>query len=146
ILERLKDLVLFTTLDTLFHALLYVQSFIEVAHSQNLTNDFSEVFPLIRFFAIIWVIKNIVLIRKFSISCDQLYNTVNDVDADCCQLLGINQDLTGSKRLCKQVLHMNRGSFSKMTACRVFTIDASLSKNLGGLVCSYTIVLLQFTA
>ncbi|KAH9644382.1 hypothetical protein HF086_006410 [Spodoptera exigua] len=49
-----------------------------------------------------------------------------------------------AKRLCKNVQRFNRTSFRKMTACNIFTVDASMAQMFNRLEVEYIIIILQF--
>ncbi|XP_075985618.1 uncharacterized protein LOC142982819 [Anticarsia gemmatalis] len=53
-------------------------------------------------------------------------------------------DKKSEKELCKKVMFLNRKSFSKMSACGLFYVDATLPLRLCGLITNHIIVLLQF--
>ncbi|KAH9644393.1 hypothetical protein HF086_006421 [Spodoptera exigua] len=58
---------------------------------------------------------------------------------------GIHQFLVmAMKRLCKNVLRLNRAAFHKMRAYHVFTIDGRLPQKFCCLLFGHIIVLLQF--
>lgn len=50
----------------------------------------------------------------------------------------------GSKRLCKNVLRLNRVIFEKMNVFRIFEIDSCFPNKLTSLTAKYVIVLIQF--
>ncbi|KAF9799861.1 hypothetical protein SFRURICE_017095 [Spodoptera frugiperda] len=49
-----------------------------------------------------------------------------------------------TRYFCKNIIRLN-GTFSKMTACGMFSIDATLPLSLAGIISNYVVVLLQFS-
>ncbi|XP_063897727.1 uncharacterized protein LOC135118785 [Helicoverpa armigera] len=97
---------------------------------------------LMNVFGIVWLFKDLSLVILQSMECEKFYIAVEEAKMVCIQLIMKNSS-ESQKRLYKQVLHMNR-MFSKMSACGLFYIDATLPTRLMGLIASYYVLLLQF--
>ncbi|XP_022817986.1 uncharacterized protein LOC111350589 [Spodoptera litura] len=127
---------------------------------------------LVTFLGIItplWMIKDVVVMLKICAGLENFYKSIEEVKSTCILFL-MNEECSamrlsvrsarvrgaslsnlvrargtakGEKYLCKRVLHLSR-TFTKMSACGLFPVDASLPMPLIGLITHYMIVLLQF--
>ncbi|CAH1640535.1 unnamed protein product [Spodoptera littoralis] len=91
----------------------------------------------------LWQMKNMCLIILQCILCEKFYISVEEVDSACIQLLKDKTCSNYQTGFYKKVLQTNR-TFSKMTACGLFYIDAMLPIRMLLLTTNYVIVLLQF--
>nr|XP_049701682.1 uncharacterized protein LOC110374951 [Helicoverpa armigera] len=91
-----------------------------------------------------WVTKTMLLSLVHCAYCERFYISVEEAECACIQLIKNINCPKSHKYLCKAVIRINR-SFSKMTACGLFYIDASLAICFFGAVTNYAIVMLQFT-
>ncbi|KAH9644396.1 hypothetical protein HF086_006424 [Spodoptera exigua] len=69
--------------------------------------------------------------------------SISEVNSNCTRWLMSVQNLVEAKRLCKNILRLNRATFHKMTACRIFTVDASLVQAFNNLEVEYIFIILQ---
>ncbi|KAF9800839.1 hypothetical protein SFRURICE_009313 [Spodoptera frugiperda] len=106
---------------------------------QNIINAYSIYKEIYR----ILVVKNVFRIVIHTAYCEMFYITVEEAEAACIQLLKNRQYTKGQERLYKRVKQMNR-TFSKMSACGLFYVDATLILCLMGVITNYAVVMLQF--
>ncbi|KAJ8710891.1 hypothetical protein PYW08_009406 [Mythimna loreyi] len=91
---------------------------------------------------IAWLSKNTLLIVIHSVISEKFYITIEEAETACIQLMKTNNSARSQKRLCMSVIQANR-SFSKMTACGLFYVDAKLPIYLMRNFTTYIFVLLQ---
>ncbi|XP_050551623.1 uncharacterized protein LOC126910981 [Spodoptera frugiperda] len=90
-----------------------------------------------------WITLDVLVTLTLCVQCEKFYATVEEAESTCIQFLSNINCTDGQKYLCKRVLQMKR-TFSKISGCGLFLMDASLSIYLIGLITNYIIVLLQF--
>ncbi|KAF9799856.1 hypothetical protein SFRURICE_017090 [Spodoptera frugiperda] len=93
--------------------------------------------------AFMWLPKNMILLITLSVYCEKFYMTVEEVKIACILFVTDTNCSKYQTVFYKKVLQTNR-TFSKMTACGLFYIDAMLPIRLLLLTTNYVIVLLQF--
>nr|XP_026497745.1 uncharacterized protein LOC113401885 [Vanessa tameamea] len=98
---------------------------------------------LLELYVLGWMFKNIYLLSLCIKECENFYEYVIEAEIQC-MLYFENKDCEGMKRLYKNIRRLNRTKFSKMTAFRIFTVDAALPLRYVDLFAVYTIVILQF--
>ncbi|KAH9644377.1 hypothetical protein HF086_006405 [Spodoptera exigua] len=89
------------------------------------------------------LMKNIWLIIIQSACCEKFQISVEEVESGCFELLKNKNCPDSHKYLCKNILRLNE-SFSKMSACGLFDIDAALPIALAGVISKYIVAILQF--
>ncbi|KAL0861748.1 hypothetical protein ABMA27_009224 [Loxostege sticticalis] len=89
----------------------------------------------------LWGLKCLILIWLLGLECDRLYSSLNDVNVECLMVLA-HETCSGCREMCKNILRMNRVRFTKVTACSLFFVDATLILSFGNLVSTYLIVFL----
>uniref|UniRef100_A0A2H1W9A0 SFRICE_015399 n=1 Tax=Spodoptera frugiperda TaxID=7108 RepID=A0A2H1W9A0_SPOFR len=90
-----------------------------------------------------WLLKDIIIITITSLQLEKFHIQMEEAKNQCIMRL-TNPNCPNSEiRLCKRVLQVNR-TFTKMSACGLFTVDASLPMPLMRLLTHYIIVMLQF--
>ncbi|XP_075985614.1 uncharacterized protein LOC142982815 [Anticarsia gemmatalis] len=94
--------------------------------------------------AVAWVMKDVYLVALICMQCEKFYLAVEDANSLCVLQSKRRNRQDHFHRVCKSVLQLNAGSFSKMSACGVFYVDATLPLRLMQLLTNYIIVLLQF--
>ncbi|KAF9407334.1 hypothetical protein HW555_012614 [Spodoptera exigua] len=92
---------------------------------------------------IMWTIKHYLVILTLCMQCDKFYNIQGEMQSACIQQLMKTKCSENKKYLCKRVVQLSR-TFSKISACSLFTVGASFPLPLIGIMANYIIVLLQF--
>ncbi|KAJ8708861.1 hypothetical protein PYW08_010243 [Mythimna loreyi] len=90
-----------------------------------------------------WLVKVLMLLTIFMQRCEAFYLTVQTVRDSCAVILMSNRS-DAERKLCKNVLRLNRASFSKIRVCGLVYADAALQLGLVGQLANYSVVLLQF--
>ncbi|XP_050356414.1 uncharacterized protein LOC126777448 [Nymphalis io] len=98
---------------------------------------------LLEIYVLGWMVKNLLLLSLCVKECEDFYTNVIEAEVQC-MLHSENNECEGMKTLYKNVRRLNRAKYSKMTACRIFTVDAVLPLRCIDIFAVYTIVLLQF--
>ncbi|KAF9799863.1 hypothetical protein SFRURICE_017097 [Spodoptera frugiperda] len=75
----------------------------------------------------IWNWKNIIMLICLSVECEKFYTAMKSED-----------------KICKNILRLQKTSYKKMSACGLFSVDATLPLQLSSFITSYTIIFLQF--
>ncbi|XP_063369860.1 uncharacterized protein LOC134658182 [Cydia amplana] len=109
----------------------------------NKVYEFSDQTMFLTIFLVILNFKDLMLLVKLSIACENFYTTINLAESCCAQILS-NAIPTGMRKTCKNVLRLNRASLRKMSAFGVFDLDATFPLRLFSVMVIYTVVLLQF--
>ncbi|KAF9800102.1 hypothetical protein SFRURICE_016979 [Spodoptera frugiperda] len=91
----------------------------------------------------IWFLKNFLMSTVYNIQYEKFYIKIKDAQSASIQLRTCSNCSKSVKLFSKKVLQRHR-TFSKMTACGLFYIDAMLPIRLLLLTTNYVIVLLQF--
>ncbi|XP_022818593.1 uncharacterized protein LOC111351057 [Spodoptera litura] len=99
--------------------------------------------PSIELALFLWVSKDILLLIAQSMESEKFYIANEEAKATCMQLMKNKNCSRHEQRLYKQVLQTNR-TFSRISACGFFYIDAQSTISLIGLLTGYVCVLLQF--
>ncbi|GBP83616.1 hypothetical protein EVAR_61230_1 [Eumeta japonica] len=94
--------------------------------------------------AIVWNIKNFVLIIVFSLGCERFNSRLDDIRKKCTIAYDSSPGRSVSRKTAKNILRLCNVRFTKMRVCGLFAVDAALPLRLVGLVATYCIVLLQF--
>ncbi|XP_045762190.1 uncharacterized protein LOC123865284 [Maniola jurtina] len=130
--------ILLQIFDGFIHGLIYAQIFLEL--SLEITSSTNTV---AQSFTFGWVLKNILVLSLCIKGCEEFYIAIVEAERCCVMNLGSNRhpDL---KKLYKNVIRTNRSKFTKMSACGVITIDATLPLRLSDQLAIYIVVLLQF--
>ncbi|PZC79312.1 hypothetical protein B5X24_HaOG201010 [Helicoverpa armigera] len=99
--------------------------------------------PIIAILKVLLLVKDLGLIIVHSEQCEKFYMAVTKSESVCIQLIKNGHFTKYQKRLYKNVIRRNR-VFSKMSACGLFDIDATLPIRFTEALTHYVIVLLQF--
>ncbi|KAF9410603.1 hypothetical protein HW555_010370 [Spodoptera exigua] len=98
----------------------------------------------IMFFVVLgWAAKNLIYLTLNCIQSEKFYIMVEKTEETCLQLMKNPNCSKNQKRLCRVVLQANR-SFSKISACGLFYVDATLPILFTEVLTGNIIVLLQF--
>ncbi|KAF9816951.1 hypothetical protein SFRURICE_016832 [Spodoptera frugiperda] len=76
------------------------------------------------------------LISAICTYCEKFYKTQEEMQSACLQQIMDSKCSENKKYLCKQVLQLSR-TFSKISACGLFTVDASFPMPLMGVMANY---------
>ncbi|KAF9410597.1 hypothetical protein HW555_010364 [Spodoptera exigua] len=108
--------------DLFLFSLSFVQETIEI-YKYHIPDD--QQFHIMVWLAAVcfWITRRTVFIVLLCTLCEKYYMTISDADAYCSCLLNRFQETVAMKRLCKNVLRLNRAAFHKIRAYHVFTID-----------------------
>ncbi|XP_075985621.1 uncharacterized protein LOC142982822 [Anticarsia gemmatalis] len=98
---------------------------------------------LMVFTVMLWLMKDMVLELLVCVHCERFYIAVENAETACIQRLKNRNCPESQRRLCRDVIQLNRSSFSKMSACGLFYIDASLPVRLVEMITNYVVILLQ---
>ncbi|XP_063897714.1 uncharacterized protein LOC135118776, partial [Helicoverpa armigera] len=93
----------------------------------------------------IWFLKDIILLACLSIACERLYVTAKELQSTLVVLIQRPGCSEARRRVCKNIKRFQKAGFSKLSACGVFMIDATLPLRLFSFITTHTIVLLQFS-
>ncbi|KAF9800841.1 hypothetical protein SFRURICE_009315 [Spodoptera frugiperda] len=104
----------------------------------------SQTSPIYLANASFWLLKIGFLTIIHVICNERFYTAVEEAESACIQLMKNRNYTKSEERLYKRVKQMNR-TFSKMSACGLFYVDATLILCLMGVITDYSVVLLQFT-
>ncbi|KAH9644390.1 hypothetical protein HF086_006418 [Spodoptera exigua] len=91
-----------------------------------------------------WVFKNLMWQTLLCYECEKFYTAVDNVKDTCSFVMNVNCP-EDQRKLCKNVMRLLRASFSKISACGLFNIDAALHVAHVTLLTNHVIILLQFT-
>ncbi|XP_047035444.1 uncharacterized protein LOC124641418 [Helicoverpa zea] len=101
-------------------------------------------FALTAFISLLWLVRSMLIIITLSIESERLYTELKEVRSICIQIIGSNTCSEVKKRICKNILRIQKTSFRKFNACGLFVVDGMLPIQLCGLITTYLIVILQF--
>ncbi|XP_026497744.2 uncharacterized protein LOC113401884 [Vanessa tameamea] len=109
----------------------------------NIIADTLTIINLAEIYVFGWLFKNIILLSICIKECEDFYTNVIEAERQC-MIRSENDESEGMRKLYKNIRRLNRAKFSKMTACRIFTVDAALPLRYFDNFAVYTIVILQF--
>ncbi|KAF9800093.1 hypothetical protein SFRURICE_016970 [Spodoptera frugiperda] len=95
--------------------------------------------PLLGCATVLWMAKDLLLVITHCIQCEKFYSAIEEAETACIQLMKNNNSSQNQVLLCKKVLQANR-TFTKMTACGLFCVDAKLPLCLLALLTGYQTV------
>ncbi|XP_075985616.1 uncharacterized protein LOC142982817 [Anticarsia gemmatalis] len=140
-----KFQILYHTVETFSHALIHIQIVIEICKLSlvqlDINGDHESAIKAYSIFT--WLLKNLALQMILSSYCESFYVAINRAQDSSAIFLSTNCS-KAKRRLCRNIQRIHKTSFSKLSACGLFYIDARLPRLLMGLLTNYTIVLLQF--
>ncbi|XP_069355811.1 uncharacterized protein [Maniola hyperantus] len=135
--------ILLQIIDGFAHGLIYSQIFIEIGKVNFLESASSTTSIIAESFVFGWIVKNILVLSLCIKGCEEFYTTIAEAERNCVMNLGSNAH-PELKKLYKNVMRTNRSKFTKMSACGVLTIDATLPLRFFEQWAVYVTVLLQF--
>ncbi|CAD0249732.1 unnamed protein product [Spodoptera exigua] len=137
--------ILFHTVDTFFRCLFYFTLVLQVLTMlDNVQTDRRVVILSVSLvLSVVWLSKDVMLVMIQSMQCEKFYITIEKAETACIQRLKNKHYLDCERNLCKDVVQLNRVSFSKMSACGLFYIDGTLPLQLMGILTNYIVVILQ---
>ncbi|KAF9412174.1 hypothetical protein HW555_009247 [Spodoptera exigua] len=146
-----KFLILFHTVDTFFRCLFYFTLVLQVLTMlDNVQTDRRVVILSVSLvLSVVWLSKDVMLVMIQSMQCEKFYITIEKAETACIQRLKNKHYLDVvfvsdcERNLCKDMVQLNRVSFSKMSACGLFYIDGTLPLQLMGILTNYIVVILQ---
>ncbi|KAL0861709.1 hypothetical protein ABMA27_009191 [Loxostege sticticalis] len=125
-------MMLFHTVETFMHDLIYVEMMIQFT-------DPASVSALTA-----WMVKNFTLQAIVSIQCEIYYHAVCNAQSTCVLFMRSKRCSAEERRICKNIIREHAAVYSPLCACALYRVDARLPLRLLGLVATYTVVLLQF--
>ncbi|XP_050552111.1 uncharacterized protein LOC126911090 [Spodoptera frugiperda] len=93
--------------------------------------------------AVVWLSKNIFVLVMHSVLGEKFYITIEEAETACIQRLKNRNYFEYEGVLCKEVVQLNRVSFSKLDAFGLFHIDGTLPLHFAGIVTNYIVLILQ---
>ncbi|KAH9640147.1 hypothetical protein HF086_018389, partial [Spodoptera exigua] len=111
--------ILFHTVDTFFRCLFYFTLVLQVLTMlDNVQTDRRVVILSVSLvLSVVWLSKDVMLVMIQSMQCEKFYITIEKAETACIQRLKNKHYLDCERNLCKDVVQLNRVSFSKMSAC-----------------------------
>ncbi|PZC77065.1 hypothetical protein B5X24_HaOG200715 [Helicoverpa armigera] len=126
-----QQLIMFNSVQFFFHFLFYLQ----------IAVDPRAIITLISVCQ--YLLRNLIYQVMLSVNCERFYTGITNAQTSCALIL--HSDCTDAeRRLAKNIKRLHRAAFTKMNACGIFYVDATLPLKLSELTSNYTAVLLQF--
>ncbi|KAH9644405.1 hypothetical protein HF086_006433 [Spodoptera exigua] len=137
-----QALVLYHVSEFVCRVLMRYRVSLEILKKGLMTNDFWR--PVLSFvFVYFWIVKSLFLENYLNVCCEQFYILLDKVE-DTCAFIMSSECSDADKRLCKNIRRLYRSTFSKMSACGMFYVDATFPFKIISLISTYNIVLIQF--
>ncbi|KAF9799865.1 hypothetical protein SFRURICE_017099 [Spodoptera frugiperda] len=95
-----------------------------------------------------WNVKNMFILIWFTGTCEKFYAAVRDIQSICvkninakeCPVIMISLSTVWKRRACKNIIRVQRTTFKKMSACGLFSVDATLPLQLSSFVTTYAVI------